>query len=787
MVIAQASTTQSFHKTHRYAALRERSVAPKVIHSSIPQVTPIAADPIAAADAMAHRANKSDRVEKPCYHIALSVGEEDQLSLLDWQQLATKFLGKAGLGVENYQSVGYLHEDTEFPGTDETRPHIHLVVNRVGLDGRAADTAWDYYRFQSALRAVEAEMGLSHEPNSWERKEKRDTPGQVHRLQNHPDAEPSVRTQLQAAIDQARQDATSVDGITQFLERSGINVRVSDRGWSLALGDVAIAGYQLGRGYTLPAIEKSLTQGIEMTPDEEFFGTDFDDDFTDGGISEEIDDQSDAANEAADGRSGRYFGGLGMGSLLRQSLAREVSQQQGERAKVVRTAQGFMGYGERLVNQNRDQIDGLTIAGVGAVGVGATLGLGQMFKDYLDAAKQRERSERVQGFVDRLEAAGERTTALENRFGQEPPEALGDGGSPAGPSGDGPAPSSGGGGLVADPGGDLVPDPDGKLTLTEPESGEPPIQDVEFWDTPEEPGFDATEQAEAGDYSRDPVVDSVLIAGGRVDQLERIAGVTPPSSQLEIDPTLPIDQQLAQVEAAIGNLEERLDKLEGRAQALEERQASASMPGEAVAKTLSNYASARAEAYLISPDEPIQTKTMGTIMATEERVTIDDPDYGLKFEAVQGEGGWQLQTDELSPAERAKIADLPQSVEEYTTQATGKDVVQSLQQLAPTEFSRLEGGQVTWETQLGSGAIQAYTFDIANQADGTQSITGTDSQGQAVFASEISPEGVIKVSQADIPPEQVDGLADKVLELRQQPKARPANSPTPSADEQLSL
>ncbi len=272
MAIVNAQTTKDFRATHRYVAVREDK-PPQIVHTSTPGCfnallgQPI--NPLVVAAAMEARAAKSDRVEKPCYHISISVAQADELaSRADWNQLAVSFLEKAGL--EECQSVAYLHEDTTYPDSDEVRPHLHLVVNRVKSDGTAAPTSWDYYRFQSAIRDVEQEMGLTAEPNSWEVDRCRDSSGQVHRLAaeqaqyedpKHPRAEPpqpTVKSQLQEVLDEAIEQASSVEAITDALAQQGIDVQVSDRGWSLEKDGIAFAGSQLGRAYSMTAIEQTL-------------------------------------------------------------------------------------------------------------------------------------------------------------------------------------------------------------------------------------------------------------------------------------------------------------------------------------------------------------------------------------------------------------------------------------------------------------------------------------------------------------------------------------------------
>ncbi|MEM9007114.1 MAG: hypothetical protein AAGE59_26740, partial [Cyanobacteria bacterium P01_F01_bin.86] len=456
-----------------------------------------------------------------------------------------------------------------------------------------------------------------------------------------------------------------------------------------------------------------------------------------------------------------------MGDLLRRS-----TQRQDGRAPMLGLSQDLMGYGNRLIYQS-GEIDGLTVIGVGAVAAGAGLALQQKFQEALNTARTRERSERVQGFVDRLDDIGQRTHQLETQFGLNDSEAN---------------PGSLHIRSQSDPVQGFVDRLDNVHQRTDKLETQfqidPPAPDPEL---PSEEPPEQQPNAERPTVIRqvvateaqpsDPVIESIVLATGRIDQLDQVAGILSPASQFEIDPTLPLDQQLDSVEKAIGQLEERLTLLEDRAQALEEQQAAQRVPGEQVAQTLSHYAAARAAAYLISPDDPIPTRTMGTIQVSHQgqQVSIQDPDFGIKFSAEHREDGWYVETDELTAKERTQIAALPQTQEAYAMQAKGKDVIQSLQQLAPNEFSRPEGGGVTWEATTASGQTQRYTFAIEPRPDGMQFIVGKDDQNNPVLESHITREGVIRVSQADIPLEQIDGLAKRVNELH------PPSQPTPQA------
>lgn len=274
MALAHIHTSEEFLPTIRYAS-RTRPKAdkgsplPPVVFSTFP-----AYSPGLISELMEERARLSKRVRKPCYHISLTLPQQDagQFERSDWSDLTKDFIERMELS--DRQAVAYLHEDAVYPDGEE-RPHVHLVVNRVGEDGRCVDTSWDFYRAQSALREAEKHLGLTRERSSWEVERRRDSPGQVQRCRREAGEQLTVHTQLQNSVDEALERANTLGGVANFLRGLGADVRISERGWSLKRDGVAFQGSQLGRAYGAEAIVeraavvrgRSLDEYAEPTSD----------------------------------------------------------------------------------------------------------------------------------------------------------------------------------------------------------------------------------------------------------------------------------------------------------------------------------------------------------------------------------------------------------------------------------------------------------------------------------------------------------------------------------------
>jgi hypothetical protein len=260
-MIGTINTSQNFQKTTQYIYRTDT----QQIYANFCAAVTNDADRI--ADVMQTTAQQSVRVEKPCYHIAVSPSAEDTLSPQHWYHFTEDFLREMGLA--NRQAVGWLHHDATYPN-GQVRPHLHLVVNRVGAMGQTYSTSWDYRRVDRVLRDLETKYQLEAVPPAQAVDVKRDSPGQVHRFKaeqaqyhdaNHPRStppQPSVRRQLQTSIEEAIASATSPEGIADFLSRQGIETRISQQGWSFSKDQIHLAGNQLGHRYSLNSVQQSV-------------------------------------------------------------------------------------------------------------------------------------------------------------------------------------------------------------------------------------------------------------------------------------------------------------------------------------------------------------------------------------------------------------------------------------------------------------------------------------------------------------------------------------------------
>jgi len=86
------------------------------------------------------------------FEIGIAPGDRKRLSSSDLNEIVNRFYKKMGLG--NHQFIAVTHKDTD-------NLHIHLIANRIGVDGSVYDTAFVSNRSAKAAEEISRELGLT--------------------------------------------------------------------------------------------------------------------------------------------------------------------------------------------------------------------------------------------------------------------------------------------------------------------------------------------------------------------------------------------------------------------------------------------------------------------------------------------------------------------------------------------------------------------------------------------------------------------------------------------------
>lgn len=126
-------------------------------------------DPELAARMMSATAEQNVRVQKPVYHLSLSLSPDEHLTRQQWGQVVDRVLGEMGL--KEHQALIVAHRDA-------AHPHVHVMINRVHPDHHKAwSTSHDYHRIERVLRHLERDMKLREVPGHHYRLEGQERPG----------------------------------------------------------------------------------------------------------------------------------------------------------------------------------------------------------------------------------------------------------------------------------------------------------------------------------------------------------------------------------------------------------------------------------------------------------------------------------------------------------------------------------------------------------------------------------------------------------------------------------
>ena len=106
------------------------------------------------------------KLAKPVLHITLSLGKGESLPAHKLAEMAQDCAHD--LGFENNQYVAVFHKDTE-------HPHIHIVANRIGYDGKTISDSNNYQKIARLCRKLELKHELKQvlSPNAFLPKELR--------------------------------------------------------------------------------------------------------------------------------------------------------------------------------------------------------------------------------------------------------------------------------------------------------------------------------------------------------------------------------------------------------------------------------------------------------------------------------------------------------------------------------------------------------------------------------------------------------------------------------------
>ncbi|WP_085396827.1 relaxase/mobilization nuclease domain-containing protein [Raoultella sp. YJ] len=93
-------------------------------------------------------------IKKPVFHAYLSLPKNEHLTDEQWQEIAKDYLKEMNIDIEKHQYICVRHNDTD-------KEHIHIVANRIGLDGSVWLGQHSAFNTIAACERLEIKHGLT--------------------------------------------------------------------------------------------------------------------------------------------------------------------------------------------------------------------------------------------------------------------------------------------------------------------------------------------------------------------------------------------------------------------------------------------------------------------------------------------------------------------------------------------------------------------------------------------------------------------------------------------------
>lgn len=196
----------------------------------------------------------NERIAKPVMHITLSLVPGERLSEGEVHKLLEA--AARDLGYEKNQWLAIAHHDT-------SHQHFHIVVNRIGFDGKTLSDSNNYKRIAGYCRRMERELGLQpvQSPRRFLPPEERSKPRfdqrkerlrniitqSIKKARDYPDFESRVKA--------AGYEVIRARGI-RFIDDKKVKIKGSELGFSLQWIERLLGVDRLHRNLMLEQLEK---------------------------------------------------------------------------------------------------------------------------------------------------------------------------------------------------------------------------------------------------------------------------------------------------------------------------------------------------------------------------------------------------------------------------------------------------------------------------------------------------------------------------------------------------
>lgn len=197
-------------------------------------------------------------IKKPVFHAFLSLPKNEHLTDEQWQKIAKDYLKEMNIDIDKHQYICVRHNDTD-------KEHIHIVANRVGLDGSVWLGQHSAFNTIAACERLEIKHGLTITKGLQGQKSDVSAPTKAEIEQALRTGEKPARIVLQNALQAALVGKPDLSTFVERLQAVGIEPRFNVAsstgnvaGVSFSVNDIAFKGSQLGKKYSWNTIKNKV-------------------------------------------------------------------------------------------------------------------------------------------------------------------------------------------------------------------------------------------------------------------------------------------------------------------------------------------------------------------------------------------------------------------------------------------------------------------------------------------------------------------------------------------------
>ncbi|EAZ2932214.1 relaxase [Salmonella enterica] len=196
-------------------------------------------------------------IKKPVFHAFLSLPKNEHLTDEKWQEIAKDYLKEMNIDIEKHQYICVRHKDTD-------QDHIHIVANRIGLDGSVWHGQHSAFNTISACERLEVKHSLTITKGLQGQKSDVSAPTKNEIEQALRTGEKPARIVLQNALQAAMTGKPDLETFVERLQAVGIEPRFNVAstgnvaGVSFSVNDIAFKGSQLGKKFSWNTIKTKV-------------------------------------------------------------------------------------------------------------------------------------------------------------------------------------------------------------------------------------------------------------------------------------------------------------------------------------------------------------------------------------------------------------------------------------------------------------------------------------------------------------------------------------------------